>query len=154
MREIEKWVGGTVSAAIGFIPGVGNARSAVEFATGYDYIAGEELGFTDRALAGVGMIPILGNFVAGVRGLKVVRATGKAINTVARVARGGKSAKTGITIGERVAEGMYKARHLRKAEPYTDTIDYLSGRYGLGKAVVDDYQHAFEELSTSLKSLY
>ncbi|MCR4263150.1 MAG: pre-toxin TG domain-containing protein [Candidatus Roizmanbacteria bacterium] len=152
-REIQQWVGGTVSAAIGFIPGVGNAKSAVEFATGYDYIAGEELGFTDRALAGVGMIPVLGNFVAGVRGLKVIRATGKAINTVARVARGGKSVKTSITIGEKVAEGMYKARHLRKAEPYADAIDYLSSRHGLGKAVVEDYQHAFEEVGKALKSL-
>ncbi|KKR71943.1 MAG: hypothetical protein UU81_C0003G0006 [Microgenomates group bacterium GW2011_GWC1_41_8] len=152
-KEIQKWLGGTVSAAIGFIPIVGNVHSGVQFFTGYDYVADEKLGYTDWALAGVGMIPILGNFVAGARGLKVIRTTGKTINAVARVARGGKSVKTGITVGEKVAETMYKARHLRKTEPYTDAIDYLSSRYGLGKAVVDDYQHAFEELSKSLKSL-
>jgi len=42
------------STAIGLIPVVGTIQSAVELATGYDFIAGEE---ADRRLAAVGLVP-------------------------------------------------------------------------------------------------
>lgn len=67
LEEMQKWIGGTVSAGINFIPIVGNVKSAFEAATGYDYIAGKKVEGMDRALAVIGAIPLYGNIARGGR---------------------------------------------------------------------------------------
>src|SRR3990167_3489876 len=67
LKEAQKWIGGTVSAAIGFLPGIGNAKSFAEFGLGYDYLADKPVTGWDRLFAGIGAIPVVGNLVRGTR---------------------------------------------------------------------------------------
>ena len=50
-------IGGLISSAIDFIPGVGNVKSDVEAFSGKDLITGEELSATERAFSILGAIP-------------------------------------------------------------------------------------------------
>lgn len=75
MREARKWVGGTVSGAIGFIPGVGEIKSGAEAWYGYDHIADKPVEGWDRVFAGLGAVPIAGGFIRGFRnGTKAMKA--------------------------------------------------------------------------------
>ena len=54
-------LGGIASAALDFVPGVGNVKSIGEAVLGKDIITGEKLSATERTLSILGAIPG-GNF--------------------------------------------------------------------------------------------
>lgn len=95
----QQWVGGTVSAAISFWPGVGNAKSFVDAVAGYDYVARQPVTGWNRVLAGVGAIPLVGNVVRGaqmsVRLARVIKAA-DAIDKVAGVINFDKAVRSDL----------------------------------------------------------
>ena len=86
LKEAQKWIGGTVSAAIGFLPGIGNAKSFAEFGLGYDYLADKPVTGWDRLFAGIGAIPVVGNLVRGTRYAVQIARVVKAADTIDKVA--------------------------------------------------------------------
>lgn len=115
----QKWVGGTLSATIGFLPGIGNIKSGFEAWHGYDYIAGKEVRGWDRFWAGVGAVPLAGN------ALRAMRYLPKSV---------------------RLVQGLRYRALLHSGLRPAIIADNIMGKIGYVSAVKDDYSHALNEL--------
>ncbi|MEK7166654.1 MAG: PrsW family glutamic-type intramembrane protease [Patescibacteria group bacterium] len=121
--NLRPWLGGALSAGINFIPVFGNVKSGFEAWSGYDYVSGKEVRGMDRVWAALGAIPVAGNI------LRAMRYLPKSL---------------------RLVQGLrYRATVHRAIKPllvFDETVGKFKGKIDFGKAVKEDYSHAFDEL--------
>ena len=118
-KELAPWVGGTLSATLSLLPGIGNVKSGFEFWTGYDYVARKDVKGWDRFWAGVGMVPLAGN------ALRMMKYLPKAAKTV---------------------QGLRYRALLHSGLKPAIVADNVMGKISYVQAVKADYTHAFGEL--------
>ena len=102
-------LGGLVSSALDFVPGVSSVKGAYETYTGEDPITGEKLSNAERSLSFVSIIPF-GNFLKSGKYLKNGQKFFKAAERAQKVGK----MKNAINFGKAGGRAMAKANKAQK----------------------------------------
>ena len=102
-------LGGLVSSALDFVPGVSSVKGAYETYTGEDPITGEKLSTAERSLSLVSIIPF-GNFLKSGKYLKNGQKFFKAAERAQKVGK----MKNAINFGKAGGRAMAKANKAQK----------------------------------------